>query len=59
MKIEKMGLNPNKNEVKKEREAKNNFAMSKFGLPKMQNGNLKKRYCEFWKSRGISGGYKT
>ena len=47
MKIEKMGLNPNKNEVKKEREAKNNFAMSKFGLPKMQNGNLKKDIVSF------------
>lgn len=47
MKIEKMGLNSNKNEVKKEREAKNNFAMSKFGLPKMQNGNLKKDIVSF------------
>ena len=47
MKIEKMGLNLNKNEVKKERNAKNNVAMSKFSLPKMQKGNLRKDVVSF------------
>lgn len=47
MKLERVGLNLNKNEVKKEREAKNNFTMTKFSLPKMQKGNLLKDFVSF------------
>ena len=47
MKLERVELDQNKNQVKKERKAKNNFTMSKFGLPKMQKGNLKKDIMSF------------
>lgn len=47
MKLERVGLNSNKNEVRKEKNVKNNFAKTKFGLPKMQNGNLLKDVVSF------------
>ena len=47
MKLERVGLNSNKNEVRKEKNVKNNFTMTKFGLPKMQKGNLTKDVVSF------------
>ena len=47
MKLERVGLNQNKNEVRKEKNVKNNFAMTKFGLPKMQMGHLTKDVVSF------------
>ena len=47
MKLERVGLNSNKNEVRKEKNVKNNFTMTKFGLPKMQKGNLSKDVVSF------------
>ncbi len=47
MKLERVGLNQNKNEVRKEKNVKNNFAMTKFGLPKMQKGHLTKDVVSF------------
>ena len=47
MKLERVGLNQNKNEVRKEKNVKNNFAMTKFGLPKVKIGNLAKDVVSF------------
>lgn len=47
MKIERMSLNSNKNEIKKRKECQNNFAMSKFGLSQIQKGDLVKDTVSF------------